>query len=82
MADAIGRRMVSCLEPEASGRGAAMLAAEQMKLISDLTGFSPAAGAAFEPHPENAALYTALLKRTDEIFDALYGDSPEHSLIH
>ncbi len=81
MADAIGRRVVTCLEREASGRGAAMLAAEQLKLISGFDSLSTALGDAFEPHPENTAIYASLLDRDDALFSAVYGDSPVHSLV-
>jgi gluconokinase len=82
MADAMGRRIVSCPEPEASCRGAAMLAAEQMKLISDLGRFSPPDGATFEPRRGNTSIYARLQKQDDALFNALYRDSAANSLIN
>ncbi len=77
MADAMGRRMLACEEPEASGRGAA----EQMKLVSGFDHVSTALGDTFEPRPENTKIYSALLERDDQLFASLYGDSPVHSLL-
>ncbi len=81
MADALGRSLLSCLEPEASCRGAAMLAAEQMGLISDIEDVATQLGESLHPDPRRTEIYRRLLERDNRLFNALYGPSSvfEHS---
>jgi gluconokinase len=73
MADALGHPLLTCLEPEASSRGVAMLTAEQMGLLSDLENAPPRLGVTLEPDTEHTAAYQRMLERDNRLFDALYG---------
>lgn len=73
MADALGHSLLECVEPEASSRGAAMLAAEQMGLLSNLDDIPAALGRTLEPNEQRTAIYQRLLERDTQMFDALYG---------
>lgn len=73
MADALGHSLLSCQEPEASSRGAAMLAAEQMGLLQNLDDVPANMGATLEPNEQRTAIYQRLLERDTQLYDALYG---------
>jgi len=73
MADALGHSLVECLEPEASSRGAAILAAEQMGLLPNLDDVPVLLGRTLEPNEQHTAIYQRLLERDTQMFDALYG---------
>lgn len=73
MADALGHSIVHCEVAEASIRGAAMLAAEQMGLISDLEQVPVELGATSAPKEEHVAAYQRMFERDLHLFEALYG---------
>ena len=84
MADALGRPVVVSQAAEASSRGAAIIAAEQMGFIGDLDAASPRLGATVNPKPERVSAYQHMLLRDERLFEALYGknsafDPPEYS---
>lgn len=84
MANALDHPIVECLVGEASSRGAAMIAAEQMGLIPDLESVPVELGETVDAQPENAAIFTEMLRRDARLFEALYGpysrfDPPEHA---
>jgi gluconokinase len=76
MTDAIGHPTKPCLEAEASSRGAAILAAERMGLISDIEGAPIRLEAAVEPDQRRVATYRQLLERNEELFHTIYKELP------
>jgi len=84
MADALGHPVVASKAAEASSRGAAIIAAEQMGFVGDLDAASPQLGATVHPKPERVRAYQRMLLRDERLFEALYGrnsvfDPPEYS---
>ncbi len=73
MADALEHPIEESLVREASSRGAAMIAAEQMGLLSDLEQAPSLVGRTVEPNRERVAAYDGLLERDLNLFEALYG---------
>ncbi len=55
MADALDHPAIECLEPEASSRGAAIIAAEQMGLVSSMDDLPVTLGDTIEPKPAHPA---------------------------
>ncbi len=84
MTDALKHPIVECAVPEASSRGAAMLAAEQMGILPDLGDVPLQLGVTAEPSAENGSIYQQMFERDARLFEALYGahsmfDPPETS---
>ncbi|MBV9223469.1 MAG: hypothetical protein JOY85_05545, partial [Acidobacteriaceae bacterium] len=77
MTDAIAHPVRPCLEAEASSRGAAILAAERMGLISGIEGVSASLGAVVQPDLKRIDIYQQLLARNDELLHTFYKDLPE-----
>jgi gluconokinase len=75
MADSLDRRVLQCLEPEASSRGAAMIAAEQMGLLTTLDDLPVQMGKTVEPQPHSAQVFERLLARDAGLFNALYSST-------
>lgn len=73
MADAIGRPVVACTEPEASCRGVALWAAEQVGMISSVAAAPASFGATFDPRPEFTAAYDKLLDEQRALYKKIYG---------
>lgn len=74
MTDALGHPIVECLEPEASSRGAAMIAAEQMGWLADLDDVPVRLGRTIEPATGHTEQYARMLERDNELFAALYSN--------
>jgi gluconokinase len=84
MAHALAHPIIECLIPEASSRGAVMIAAEQMRLISNLDDVPVELGATFDPKESSSAVFDRMMQRDSKLFDALYGshsrfEPPEHT---
>ncbi len=62
MADALDHAAIECLEPEASSRGAAIIAAEQMGLLSNMDDLPVTLGRTIEPKPEHPAIFDRMLE--------------------
>ncbi len=73
MADALDHQVEESLVREASSRGAAMIAAEQMGLLADLENVPVLLGRTIEPKPAAVGIYNELLGRDLRLFEALYG---------
>lgn len=73
MADALGRPVIACTEPEPSCRGAALWAMERIGLIDNLSALPASTGAVFEPRPEHRAAYERLRLEQHALFEKLYG---------
>jgi gluconokinase len=80
MADSIGRPIVACLEQEASGRGAALLAAERVGLIDNVETVPARVGQIYTPKAESTALFAEMSIRQHRAFAMLYPDPSNHSL--
>jgi gluconokinase len=72
MADALGHPIVECLEPEASSRGAALIAAEQLGAIDNMDTVPVELGPDITPIDEHARTFDALLSRDAKLFHALF----------
>ena len=62
LSDVLGRHVIACDEPEATSRGAAILALKALGL-GDLEAFSARLGRVFEPNLEHHATYRRALER-------------------
>jgi gluconokinase len=74
MADGLGRPIVECLEPEASSRGAALIAAEQLGMIKSLDDIDVELGPAIPADPQSAQLYDKMLARDMNLFAKLFSE--------
>lgn len=71
MADVIGQPMITSAVAEASSRGAALLALEAMKIISDFNQLSNPIGHTYLPDPKKHEIYTNAMNRQDELYELL-----------
>ncbi len=71
MADVLGRPVIASGEPEASSRGAALLALESLGLLSRVEDAPAALGRVFEPVPDRTARYAAGLERQKALYRLL-----------
>ncbi len=72
MADAVGRPLIACTEPEASCRGAALWALERIGMIPDVGALAASTGATFDPRAEFAAAYDGLLASQRALYRKIY----------
>ncbi len=82
MADALGHPAIECREPEASSRGAAIIAAEQMGLVSSMDELTVSLGDTIDPKPERQENYVRMLKADGALFDSLYGRNSTFGTMH
>ena len=75
IADALGRPVTTCLEPEATSRGAALLALERLGVIQHIAGSAPRLGAVNQPRTEHCAAYADLLARQRLLFQKLFSEN-------
>ena len=73
MADALGMRVVTCLEPEATSRGAALLALERLGKLRNLADAGVQTGSEHPCIPEHHRTYMALLDRQRRLYQKLFG---------
>jgi gluconokinase len=71
MADALGRVVIASAEPEASSRGAALLALEGLGLVPRIEDLPAALGAAFAPDAARHDAYRGALDRQRWLYDLL-----------
>jgi gluconokinase len=74
MADALGRPVVASGEPEASSRGAALLALESLGAIPDVATVPAATGRVYEPDPAHHARYQEAQQRHRRYYRLLVAD--------
>ena len=72
MADALGMRVVTCLEPEATGRGAALLALERLGKLRNLADAGVQTGSEHPCVPEHHQAYRELLDRQHHLYRKLF----------
>jgi gluconokinase len=71
MADALGRPVIASLELEASARGAALWALEQLG-TRPVSAFAPSCGATFQPRPEFQDAYEHLVAERNALYREFY----------
>jgi gluconokinase len=74
MADALGRPIVECMEPEASSRGAAIIAAEQLGFIPSMDDLDVNLGPTIPENAASAQAYERMLKRDLSLFAKLFSE--------
>jgi gluconokinase len=73
MADTLSHAIIQCVEPEATSRGAALLALERLGVIVN----APAqCGGLIQPIEKNGVLYMAELERQRRLYGKLFEESP------
>jgi gluconokinase len=74
MADVLGRPVLASAEPEASSRGAALLAFEALgALPGGIESLSPATARTYEPIPAHVERYRAAAERQARLYDFVTG---------
>jgi len=79
MADVLGEPVTASAEPEASSRGAALLALEALGHLPDLAAAPAALGPTFRPEPPKHQRYRDGLKRHRALYEALVVPPPARS---
>ena len=72
MADALSRPVLACLEPEATARGAALLALEKIGVIGDIRDAPPRTGQFYEPVASHWDIYSEELRRQRVLYHRLF----------
>ena len=72
MADALSRPVLACLEPEATARGAALLALERLKIIDDVRALPPRTGQTYQPVAAHWEIYGEELRRQRVLYHRLF----------
>jgi len=75
MADALGHPVIPCLEKEASGRGAAIVALERLGAIRHIGDLPPETGAAVMPVAANRPVYDDLLGKQRRLYTKLFEEN-------
>ena len=70
-ADAIGSPLTLAAEPEASSRGAALLALEAAGIIPSIIHAAARLGKTIEPDAKAHALYQEILERQQKVYEAM-----------
>lgn len=76
IADVLGQPLVASAEPEASSRGAALLALEAIGALSGLEAAPAGLGAHFLPDPGRHERYQAAIARQQQLYALLVGSRP------
>lgn len=77
IADALGRTMTASAEPEATARGAALLALRALGAIPSLEALPAAEGRRYEPDPARRKIYLAAIDRQRLLYERLVRRPPE-----
>ena len=67
----VGRTAANLGEKEATSRGPALLALEQLGVIDKPSDLPPHTGQVFEPDPSRHALYRAAVQRQAELYETV-----------
>ncbi|HZN12293.1 MAG TPA: hypothetical protein VFC61_11465, partial [Blastocatellia bacterium] len=76
MADVIGVPVVASAVPEASSRGAALLALEALGRVEDLGAVPTPLGAVYEPDPARHEIYRRGRGRQERLYELLVAPGP------
>lgn len=68
LCDVLGRPVIASAEPEATSRGAALLALEAIGAIRDIDELPPALGRSFEPRMDRHEIYRAAIDRQRALY--------------
>jgi gluconokinase len=74
-ADVLGRKVVASAEPEATSRGAAILALRSLGAVPSIESMPAADGEVYEPDDDRHAVYRAAVARQRRLYDLLIGQS-------
>jgi gluconokinase len=72
MADALGRPITACTEPEPSARGAALWTMERAGIIKNIADLPASLGGIFESRPEHRDTYARLREAQHDLYKKLY----------
>jgi gluconokinase len=72
MADALGRPVIACAEPEASSRGAALWVLERLGIIPSIETAPVRTSGVIAPRAEYTEIYDRLLLAQTDLFNRLY----------
>lgn len=72
IADTLSHSVIRCAEPEATSRGAALLALERIGAIQNIHSAGAKYDGTVEPDPENRDLYTEALERQRKLYATLF----------
>jgi len=75
MADTLARPLVQCVEPQATSRGAALLALERLGAIPDVHALTAKYGDTIQPNTGNSALYKDALARQRQLYSKLFEEN-------
>jgi gluconokinase len=75
MADALCSPVTTCLEPEATSRGAALFALERLGIVDSLDAAPPRLGAVHEPRAQYCEVYSDLLDRQRLLFHKIFPEN-------
>ena len=76
MSDVIGVPVIASTAPEASSRGAALLALKTFGKVADLDAMPAPLGAQYEPRREYHESYRRARSRQDRLYDLLIAPGP------
>lgn len=71
LADVLDRPLALSVEPEATSRGAALVALERLGLVADLAWEPPGVAVRYTPDPARTARYSAAMRRQQSLLVAL-----------
>ena len=72
MADTLDHSVIPCLEPEATSRGAALVALERIGAIGDIGQMAPTLGSEVRPDEANKHIYDAALENQRRLYKKLF----------
>jgi len=72
MADTLDHGVIPCLEPEATSRGAALMAMERIGAIGDIGELAPTLGSEIRPDEARRDLYAAALEKQRRLYKRLF----------
>jgi gluconokinase len=72
MADTLGRAVIPCLEPEATSRGAALVALERIGAIRDIGDLAPKLGSEVRADETKKQIYTAAMEKQRQLYKKLF----------
>src|SRR5262249_20909044 len=75
MADALGRPVITCLEKEATSRGAALLAMERIGAIGHVRDLPAEMGTVYRPFERHRAIYDQQLGRQRRLYTKLFEEN-------
>ena len=75
MADALGHKVVACLEKEATSRGAALMAMERLGIIQNIQDLPAHMGDVFQPVESNHQIYEDELRKQRRLYTKLFEEN-------